>query len=375
MTLEYVSAVAGALGGLLAIVLAVLGLSTFAIGYLLVVILVKREWIPIVYNVRSLMQRRVTTLLTAAGLALVVFVFTTIMMFAAGISHTLVSTGDPGTAKILRKGAESEIASDVSREQLRVLANFPEIAAGRDGKPLVSYELVVLIFALKERFKDESDGANLSVRAVTPAALELHPLADLEGRMFRTGTNEIVIGRALAGRFEGATLGGSMKFARRSRVVGIASHDGNAFDSEVWGDLDAMENAFNRRPVLLCRGGPRRDDYDARAGHGADTRNCHPSRHRLQEARGPGVLRRGVRAARGCVRRGRCVDGCGDAEVATLYDELADVQRGRFSVSPDAFDRRRRARALDLARIRWRRPPRTSSGPHADVARVSRGVT
>jgi ABC-type lipoprotein release transport system permease subunit len=252
MSSEYFSALAGALTGLLALGAGVMAVSALVVGVLAVRVALKHESVPVIYNLRSLVGRRTTTLVTAAGLALVVAVFTTVLMFGAGIQHTLVSTGDPFSAKVLRKGALSEVESDVSRDQLKVLMNFPEVASGNDGKPLASYELVVLIFAPREPARDENDGANLTVRGVGHAAFELHPFAELEGRLFKPGTNEIVIGKALAGRFKGAALGGTMRFGRRSwRVVGIAGHDGNSYDSEVWGDAEQMETAFNRRPVTV----------------------------------------------------------------------------------------------------------------------------
>jgi ABC-type lipoprotein release transport system permease subunit len=225
--------------------------SALVIGSFGLTMLGRRDFVPVVYNVRSLGVRRWTTLVTALGLALVVFVFATVLMLASGVEHTLAATGAPENAKVIRKGSQNEIQSGMQPEQLRLLAAAPEVAMGQNGRPLVSAELAVLIFAVKEGAKDEFDGANVTVRGVGPEALELHPPAHLEGRMFKPGTSEIVIGRGLAGRFAGMRLGEQARFARRDwQVVGVMDAGGSAYDSEVWGDVDQFEDAFQRRPAF-----------------------------------------------------------------------------------------------------------------------------
>jgi putative ABC transport system permease protein len=144
-------------------------------------------------------------------------------------------------------------------EHLRLLSSAPEVAVGKDGKPLTSAELVVIIFATREGAESDEVGSNLNVRGVGPTALELHPPKQLEGRMFTPGTSEIVIGKAIAGRFKGMRLGGQVKFARRDwTVVGVADQGGSAYDSEVWGDVEQFEDAFARWPrasraIRCCR--------------------------------------------------------------------------------------------------------------------------
>jgi ABC-type lipoprotein release transport system permease subunit len=205
--------------------------------------------VPIVYNVRSLGVRRWTTAVTALGLALVVFVFTTVLMLATGVRETLKATGLPDNVKIIRKGSQNEVQSGVLPEHLRLLSAAPEAQVGKDGKPLASPELMVIIFAQRQGAASEEEGANLNVRGVGPTALELHPPHALEGRMPTPGTSEIVIGKKLAGRFKGMQLGAQVHFARRDwTVVGVMDQGGSAFDSEVWGDIEQFEDAFARRP-------------------------------------------------------------------------------------------------------------------------------
>ncbi|MGZ3406092.1 MAG: ABC transporter permease [Polyangia bacterium] len=234
-----VGIVAGLTGGVL--VVAALALT----------MLVRRDWVPVIYNVRSLGVRHWTTAVTALGLALVVFVFTTVLMLAGGVHETLKATGSAQNAKIIRKGSQNEVQSGVLPEHLRLLSSAPETQMGADGKPMASPELVVIIFAQRENAASEMEGANLDVRGVGPLGLELHPPRALQGRLFKPGTSEIVIGEKLVGRFKGMRLGGQVRFARRDwTVVGVMDQGGSAYDSEVWGDVDQFLDAFARRPAF-----------------------------------------------------------------------------------------------------------------------------
>ena len=239
------------LGGLVLGVVVGLTVSMLVVAVLAVTMLLRRDWVPVVYNIRSLGVRRWTTGVTALGLTLVVFVFTTVLMLATGVRETLKATGSPENAKIIRKGSQTEVQSGLLPEHLRLLSSAPEVALGQDGKPLASAELVVIIFAVRENGAGDEDGTNLNVRGVGPTALELHKPHALQGRMFTPGTSEVVIGKALVGRFKGMRLGSQVRFARRDwTVVGVMDQGGSAYDSEVWGDVDQFMDAFARRPAF-----------------------------------------------------------------------------------------------------------------------------
>jgi ABC-type lipoprotein release transport system permease subunit len=239
---------ASLLGSVLGLTVSALTVSAFA-----VTMLVRRDWVPVIYNVRSLAVRKVTTLVTAVGLALVVFVFTTVLMLGAGIRTTLASTGSDANAKVVRKGSQAEIQSGVMPEHLRLLSAAPEVGPGKDGRPLATAELVVLIFAERLDAQSSVDGTNVTVRGVGPGAFELHQDVQVlpGGRLFTPGTSEIVIGKALVGRFKGMRPGESVHFARRDwKVVGVLDAKGSSYESEIWGDVDQFMDAFQRRPAF-----------------------------------------------------------------------------------------------------------------------------
>jgi ABC-type lipoprotein release transport system permease subunit len=203
--------------------------------------------IPLAYSLRNLWVRRLTTALTAGGMALVVFVFAAVLMLAQGLKETLVSTGSPDNALAVRRAAQAEVQSIIPLDQAPLVETQPEVAVNQEGQPLAVREIVVLISLPKQ----EGGGAgNVIVRGTRPFSLQMRPQARVtQGRMFTPGSSEIVVGKNIAHGFVGAGLGGSLTFARRTwMVTGVMDGGGSGFDSEIWGDVEQLRQAF-RRPV------------------------------------------------------------------------------------------------------------------------------
>jgi len=87
--------------------------------------------IPLIYNIRSVRQRPVSTLTTALGMALVVLVFIAMLALSRGFRAALTGTGSRENVLVVRTGADSELVSGISRETAQILAGMPFIAAGR----------------------------------------------------------------------------------------------------------------------------------------------------------------------------------------------------------------------------------------------------
>jgi putative ABC transport system permease protein len=202
--------------------------------------------IPLNYIARNLGARKLTTMLTAGGMALVVYVFTTVLMLSAGLEKTLVATGRDDNVIVIRRASQTEVQSAVDRGSAGIIESLPEIATGADGRKLVSREPVVLINLAK---RESGKPSNVVIRGVTPAGLELRPQVHIvEGRMFRPGTSEIIAGRSIASGFRQAGLGENLRFAQRDwTVVGVFDAGHTGFDSEVWGDAEQMMQAFRRQ--------------------------------------------------------------------------------------------------------------------------------
>lgn len=200
--------------------------------------------IPFKYSLKNFKSRKLTNIITVAGVALVVFVFAAVLMMAYGIKKTLVATGEPDNVLIARKSANGEISSIIDGDTQNIIRSLPYIAKTSDGKPIISGEPVVVI----NLNKIGGGLSNVTVRGVSEQISLLRPQVKLtEGRMFNFGTRELIVGSGITDRFVGAKIGDKIKFAGDEwTIVGKFSAGGSGFDSEIWGDALQLLDAFNR---------------------------------------------------------------------------------------------------------------------------------
>jgi putative ABC transport system permease protein len=203
--------------------------------------------IPLSYNVRSLFVRKTTTIATALGIGLVVFVLSSSLMLGQGIRNTLVSNGSTNRAIVIRKGSDTEMASGIDANVVSLIMAAPGVKRGNDGQALGTADVVVVASLDKEG----TDGmvSNVLIRGVMPAALLVRPeVRIVEGRPAQPGTDEVIVGQGIRGRFKGTELGASfdLKKNRPVKVVGVFESGGSSLESEVWADIDAVRNSFGR---------------------------------------------------------------------------------------------------------------------------------
>jgi putative ABC transport system permease protein len=202
--------------------------------------------LSLAYVARNLVARKLTTLLTAGGMALVVFVFATVLMMAEGLRHTLGGTGEVNNLVIIRQGSQTEVQSTIDRDQASLIGLLPGLATDPQGDAMLSGEVLVLVNMPR---KDSSGVANVVVRGTTAHGLTLRPQAKIiAGRAFRPGSSEIIVGSGLTRGKLSLHLGDTVNFGLRGwTVVGIFDAGGNGFDSEIWGDSEQMMQAFRRQ--------------------------------------------------------------------------------------------------------------------------------
>lgn len=205
--------------------------------------------IPIIYNVRNLWVRKVSTLLTVAGIALASGVLLVVLMLVSGLRYALIESGSAENAIILRKSAQSETLSGIGRESADVIKTSPEIARGPDGTPLVAAETVVGINLLRIGQENARSGSNVTVRGITPASLGLREKVTIvEGRAPTPGLPEIMAGANAAKGFQNCQVGGVISMGGIDwTVVGTFEAEGTSFESELWGDNDLLVSAFGRQ--------------------------------------------------------------------------------------------------------------------------------
>jgi len=200
--------------------------------------------IPIAYNVRSVVQRPVSTALTALGVGLVVAVFIGMLALANGFSVALAKTGSTRNVLVLRKGADSELSSGLGRDVSSIIAADPHVATGTDGRPLVSPEVYVLV-PLAKAF-DTTQIANVVARGVSDQAwLVRNNVTITEGQRPASGRAEVCVGSRLTQRFPHTGIGQTLRFAGRDWTVTCHfTAAGSAFESEIWGENEQFMPVF-----------------------------------------------------------------------------------------------------------------------------------
>ena len=200
--------------------------------------------VPVSYNFRSIRERWTSTIVAVLGIAGTVGVFVAMLSLARGFKATLVASGSPGNALVMRAGSSSEMMGGITLDSVRVVQDAPGVARDASG-PLVTQEVVgVAPFPLISTGTD----ANVQVRGVSPNVLTIRPFARIvEGRMLQPGLSEMVVGKNASKSYAGLTVGNTLRFGGGQwKVVGVFDAGGSSFDSEVWCDAHILSQVLKR---------------------------------------------------------------------------------------------------------------------------------
>lgn len=206
--------------------------------------------IPLSYNLRNLVARRTTTVMTALGIALTVAVLLSIFALVEGLRSALAATGHPLNVLVMRKGSTAELNSTITQETFRVLKVKPGIAKDAKGEPQASLEVVTVIILENPEFPS---GINITLRGLTADgfAMRGEDVKIVEGRMFTPGRREVVVGRGVANRYPMARIGQTLRFGKGEwQVVGVMDAGRSAANSEVFADLFQLASDQNRETTL-----------------------------------------------------------------------------------------------------------------------------
>lgn len=228
--------------------------------------------LPIRYNIRNLLVRWRTTAATILGIALVVAVYVLLQALAVGLEKSSRNTGYPLNVLIVRKGSTAESSSQITREQFRLIKYLTQIARDKEGLPLISAEVVVLVNLPRKNGDGE---AHVLIRGISPNGRFLRPQVNLiDGRWFNPGKREVVVSKQLADRFANFQIGDTFKTAGAElKVVGWMDGQYSAFDSEVWMDADEARSIFDR------------DNYSSLLVRAIDEQNLYALTNRIETDR------------------------------------------------------------------------------------------
>jgi putative ABC transport system permease protein len=205
--------------------------------------------IPLAYNLRNLTVRKTTTIMTALGIALTVSVLVAVLALVNGLRTAFASTGNPLNVLVMRKGSTAELTGGMTREVFADLKSEAGIARVADGHPLASVELITVIDLPGV---GQADGVNITLRGLTEAGLEIREQVSLaQGRWFRAGQREVVVGKSVAKRYAAAEIGKKLRFGKGEwEVVGVMDGGRGVANSEIFADLNQMGGDFNRFDAL-----------------------------------------------------------------------------------------------------------------------------
>lgn len=201
--------------------------------------------VPITYNIRNLVERKTTTLMTAIGIGLTVAVLVTVLALVEGLSSVFAKSGDPRQVLVLRKGTDAELTSTVSSDSYQIIRRLPGIAMNKDGEPMVSPEGLTVVNLPSV---DSPEGMNVTVRGLLPIGLTMRTYTVERGEMLKPGLRQIVVGEAIARRYADATIGKQVRFGRGLwEVVGVFRSGDSAANSEIWVDLNQLRGDFEQQ--------------------------------------------------------------------------------------------------------------------------------
>jgi len=195
-------------------------------------------------NIANLQARVAVSLVAVVGIAAVVLVFAAVMSMAKGFERTMTLTGSVDTAIVIRAGANAEMASGLSYEQVLIVETAPGVARDAGGA-IVSPELYVIV---NVPLRSSGTDANVPFRGVGERAFDVRDATRLvEGRMFEPGRNELIVGRAAQSEFAGLELGAVVRFGSTDwSVVGVFEAGGGVAESELWTDIRVLQGAYRR---------------------------------------------------------------------------------------------------------------------------------
>jgi putative ABC transport system permease protein len=195
-------------------------------------------------NIRSIRERAGSSAVAVIGIAGVVVVFVSVLSIAEGFRAAMTKAGDPERILVMRSGSDTEMTSGFSGEDARLIMDTAGILKGPNG-PVASAELFVVVSHPKAATGTD---ANVPLRGVSPRVLEVRPeVRIVEGRMFESGRNEIIVGRAASRQFANLSVGSSVRWGENSwQVVGIFDANGSVAESELWCDARVLQPAYRR---------------------------------------------------------------------------------------------------------------------------------
>jgi putative ABC transport system permease protein len=204
----------------------------------------RQAWLLAWMGIETIPQRLGPAAVVVVGIAGVVAVLVALLAMGAGFEATFRQTGTDDTVIILSSGAQSESGSVIGLETAALVTQAPQVSKDSRGYPISSAEILV---AAPLRKKGSGLPAVVAIRGIGATAWELRPQVKIvTGRKFKPGVNEVIVGRGVQRQFMDVDLNSKLTLNGQSWVVVGVFDSGDAFNSEIWTDVDVVASAFHR---------------------------------------------------------------------------------------------------------------------------------
>jgi putative ABC transport system permease protein len=200
-------------------------------------------------NIRNIPERWSSSLVAVLGIGGVTLVLVALLSIGAGFRAALEGSGSEDVAMIMRAGAPSEMGSFFDNNAVTAITNAPNIQRNAKKELMISPEVFGVV-AVPLRGKDTD--AQLPFRGVGPMAVQLRKeFKVVQGRMFKPGTTEIVVGDGAAQQYVGLDVGKKVRWLNTDwEIVGRFTDDGGLAESEAWADAPVLQQAWRRGPTF-----------------------------------------------------------------------------------------------------------------------------
>jgi len=195
-------------------------------------------------SIRTISQRLSSSAVAVVGIAGVVIVFVAVLSIAEGFRAAMTEAGSPSRAVVMRSGADSEMTSAIGGPDVDVIRQAPGIRL-EGNRPLVAADLYVIVDLNK---RSSGTPANVPLRGIEPAALQVRDeIKIVDGRTFRFGTNEAVVGRSANRQFAGVDVGSEFRSGELTlKIVGQFTSGGSVAETEIWCDSRLIQGVYRR---------------------------------------------------------------------------------------------------------------------------------
>ena len=191
---------------------------------------------------QSIPERLGASLVTVIGVVTVMGVLVTMLALGEGLERLAHTGSRPDRVAVISAGAESSLASSVSRATLDKVMGKPGVRHDAQGIPLVAGVVLMVIDGVTKKNQHSSIG----FFAAGPQWRQMWPdVQVVEGRYFEPGLHELLVSQRIRERFKGMDLGDTVKARGTAwKIVGVYKNTGGFFDNALVADADTVIAAF-----------------------------------------------------------------------------------------------------------------------------------